>query len=355
MEEVYFSKSSTIYLNRKCPRNCPYCSIVDNSVKEISAEEWCEAFDLMHQELGTEFFLILGTEPLVMKKGKLERIVEHLSERDYEYGFYTTAPGHTQDRLFNLVKNHGLRNVSAGLDYIDEVYESSKPSLPSEIIKLNEESRDLLQTKSLETLDMLGKSIQLGVPEVHCVITISRMNYLYLPEMIMYLVSRFQDRLHIALNYVEKGDDYDFDFAPSNITDWHFTERDRTELEVMVAKVAKVYETCESLMLQTPWSYFTDIDSLLSLDMPCRVVIPTVDADGTFRKCGYRTGYEIRKYSVFDLKDKKTEIIKTFEDEVKTCRGCYWSYPTAIREYGEKILDYRSNFWKERRKIVRGE
>jgi len=346
------SHSSTIYLNRDCPRACPYCSIRRPNFPTLSGEEWKDVFDILHDYLGINFYLILGVEPLAMSYEDLSKIVRHLNEKDYEYAFYTTAPGNTFSKLEKLIHEDGLRNVSAGLDFVVEVYEANKHKLPKDIIKLNETSKLTLHQKSVETQKMLEYAINSNVEEVHGIITISRMNYLYLPELIDYLIDKYQNRLHIGINYVEYGHGKDFDFAPHKITPYHFTEKDIPSLNKIIDELERKSNSPKYNMVQIPFDYLRQTQYLPKLNRKCNIIIPTVDADGSLRRCGYRIGNEIHKYSVFDIPTKKEEIIKTYQKEVATCPGCLWAYPYVV-SINEDLVNYRSDLWKKREEEVK--
>jgi len=55
-----------IYLNRKCPRRCPYCNVWRIEEQTLSVPKWKNAFLNLREYLNSEFYLILNNEPLLL-------------------------------------------------------------------------------------------------------------------------------------------------------------------------------------------------------------------------------------------------------------------------------------------------
>jgi hypothetical protein len=72
-----------------------------------------------------------------------------------------------------------------------------------------------------------------------------------------------------------------------------------------------------------------------------------VESNAQFRKCGYRVGKYVTKYSVFDLPEKKDEILKMWERDIKECKGCYWVLPFILNKTFD-IVRFDSGYWKRK-------
>ena len=325
-DKVVLSECSTIYLNRDCPRNCSFCSN-KKDMKSLDGKQWCQVFDRLQDWFDTKFFLILGIEPLMLPEIDLKTIIDYFKERtDLEYAFYTTAPYSYLAKLDRLFK-YGLRNASCGIDV-----------LPKGSDSLHKKAKSAIRIFDLA-------STYETVTEIHALITISKVNINEVPELIEYLVGRYgtTKKLHIGLNYIEHSDGLDFDFAPERCPE-AFSSSDIELLRQFSNVMAEVYKQFGNF-IQTPYDYIQNYESAITLDKHCNMVIPCVDADGSLRKCGYRTGNFNSLNILSDL--TKQDIRNLYINEVSRCNGCYWAYSYIVANNNE-LVDYRSKTWKER-------
>lgn len=351
----------SVFLNRVCPRKCPYCNVVDKEKesRRLGVDDWKRGFDILLDQ-GFEFFLILGTEPLCMGN-ELVELVEFWSDRKMEYGLYTTSPfplfGRYAERLIEV----GLRNWSSGIDFIPEVYAKVKSRLSTKTVRLVEQESEILVSKAIDGLKGMKYMFSRGLEEQHCLITVSRMNIEFVPEMIEWLLDEFPSpSLRVAANYVEYGGgDFDFAFERKECAEYLVAEEDKVVWDAFIDKIRGISEE-RRLRIQTPLEYLYDWDYMINLDrkgnsLYCAI---GVDCDGSLRKCGYRIGYEMLRYSVFDLPDRSEEIYSIWNKEIETCLGCYWVFPWMLEKVGREIVDYRSEYWRKRKlrfeKIVGG-
>lgn len=343
---IKFPKQATIYLNRECPRRCPYCDITLKQPKnELTVNQWNEAFNLL-RERGVEFFLILGTEPLVMGD-KIVEIVDFLDKEHYNYGFYTTSPEPYFTNLMDKLINAGIKNWSSGIDFVDEVYENGKWSaLTNELVKLQ---RNSLVKKAEESLKAM-KIMEPFVEELLVLITISKMNIEMVPKMIIYFVENLKN-VHIGLNFVEwskeKGT---MDFAKNKTSgEYFFSAPDVPMLAQLRYELFHLDEKYKK-HIQTPLSYFNNITHILNLDYCCKWknLSVGVDYDGTLRLCGYKKLSEV--VSVFDMENNYERVLDVLYMDWNKCKGCYWAYPYILEQYEIEGVKFDSNWWKERLK-----
>jgi len=340
---MYKPKAVSIFLNRVCPRTCPYCNVVDTKLerRRLHTEDWKKVFRIL-ENLGTEFYLILGTEPLMMGDEIVE-LVKFWNDRKYEYGFYTTSPEPYFSRLSDKLRKVGIRNWSSGIDFIPEVYETGKWSDVTRML-VERGSKELVR-KGREGIKGM-KKMEDVVEETHSLITISRMNIEMVPDIVKYLVDNIK-HIHIGLNFVEYSKEDVMDFAKNSDVPYFFTERDTYLLRTLRAKLKNLPRKYRK-HIQTPMSYFDNIQHIINLDWHCNLedMALGVECDGTLRLCGYK---KLRKkYSVFDLETKADEIFMEIEKEWERCGGCYWAYPFILKELGVDGVNYQSEYWKRR-------
>ena len=347
----------SLFINRQCPRRCSYCSVVneEKEKKRLSVVDWKRAFSILESR-GIEFFLILGTEPLLLGKD-LEELVSFWKSKGYEYGLYTTSPRPLFDSCKDRLINAGLRNWSSGIDYIPEVYDrmKEKAELSLTCMKLVERERYGLVQKARDGLNGMEYMFQKGIEEQHVLITISRMNIEMISEMVRYLVDRFPSpNLRVAMNWVEYGSE-DMDFAPSfeKCLPYLIREKDK---EVWVEFVSKMKSLPEKykLRIQIPLEYLELWDEMLNQNRKGnpKYCAMGIEVDGTLRSCGYRRGSEIAKYSVFDLEDDQSfdKVYNVWLEEIRNCKGCAWVFPYMLEKVGKDVVNYQSDYWKNRGK-----
>jgi len=335
----YIPKAVSIYLNRTCPRKCPYCDVITGK-KSLSVEKWKEVFTILENK-GTNFYLILASEPLMMGDDLVE-LVKFWNERGYEYGFYSTSPEPYFSRLKEKLKKVGIRNWSSGIDFIDEVYMSKRWKPDTRY--LVEQQREQLVKKGREAIKGM-QEMQDYVEETHALITISRMNIEMVPDIIKYIVDNV-DKVHIGLNFVEWSEGDKMDFATTKGSPFFFVDGDQELLQTLKDKLISLPDKYRKY-IQTPLEYFDNIDNILNLNFHCSLnsLAMGIDCDGSIRLCGYKK--LDKKISIFDLNDSTLEeIVK----EWKECDGCYWAYPYIIDKLGIEGVDYRSKYWEERLK-----
>jgi len=345
-------RTAVIFLQRKCPRKCPYCDAWRAKDKSLSLEKWKLAFRNL-KDFGCDFYLLLGNEPLLLGE-KLVELVKFWKAEGFYYAIYSTSPQPYFDQWKDKLVEAGLRNYSAGMDYIPVVYEKLKPKLSKKTIDLVEASKNTLVKKATESLSGQLYMYDKGVEEILSLITISRMNIEIIPEMIEYMHEKVikDRRWKLAFNYLEFKDSPDNDFAIEKGTSplldqYFFTEEDKPIWEEFLRKMHKLEKKIPEQ--QIPWDYLDSWDAAMKLnrnyckDGGWQI---SVDQTGQLRKCGYKTGKLVNKFTVFDLPDKKEEILRALKRDVEKC-SCYWALPfMLIRNFDYVRFD--SKFWKEK-------
>ena len=360
---MFKSHCCAIYLNRLCPRHCPYCSVVSprRDRCRLSVDQWKSVFSFLNGEWGIEFFLILGTEPLLLGDDLVE-LVKFWDEKNLKYGLYSTSPQPLFDKMKDKLLDAGLHNWSAGMDYIDEVYYLNKKlgKLSYECICLVEKQRDALIKKARDSFN--GIRYMSGIDETLVLITISRMNIEFIPEMIQWLCDNLSERTVISLNFVEwkrKGDkNFDFVTERDKAPEFFFDDSDWGVWIEFIYKLSKL--PIEYLArVQVPRNYFSNWNYILELNRPGdpRWCSLGIDCDGTLRVCGYKKGTLMPKYNILEVMKKPKLISHALYDDwcwdVKMCSGCYWAWPCMIKEFGWKIVDFYSEQWKVRKEVWR--
>jgi len=344
---------SSIFLNRECPRRCPYCGARRFGVDRLSGEQWLDVIDLLREQ-GIEFFLFLGNEPLMLGKD-LVVVVKGLAERNVEYGLYSTSPEPLFSKWRENLIDAGLRNWSAGVDFVPEVYQRMKKEgrLSEKAIRLVEGQGVEIVRKAEESLKGLVWMYEAGVEEVLSLITVSRANVEMLYDMVVWFADNVvrDNRWKVSYNYVEwDHGDKDFMVSKDEGEGWWLLEEDR---EVWQRGLLKLEEEWEKYpFVQPVKGYLSNIDRALRQDVKwwkeCGFGVEnlSVECDGKIRACGYREGRV--GYTVWDFRDRAEEVWDAWRREVMKCKGCYWALPHMLAEAGVQVCDFESRYWQKK-------
>ncbi len=324
-------KTVTVFLNRSCPRNCVQCGISDNSRPAMSLEEWKRTFLTLKEEFNTEFFLILGTEPLLLKDDLVE-LVRWFKKHNLFYGFYSTSP----PKLFDLYKDRlieaGLNNWSCGIDAIPGM-------VPSDPITIK---------KSQEGLEGLRWMAERGV-QTFTVTTVTNENLAYVPKMLEYIQNIIPGVIS-CINPVEWAHNSQFDFfsEKKDMENCIIPISRRDEVIDMVQEVLKLTRV-PGYQIQNPDSHLLEFPRYYHcLDYVCNGIVGIgVDCDGTFRLCGYSRGRNVADYKVKDLKANRQDIWMAWREDAQKCKGCHWSYVQVLQE-AFSALYADSSFYRNR-------
>ncbi len=331
---------SCIYLTRKCPMNCDYCSIRKTNLTrpELTVEEWKRVFDIF-KNLGCEFNLILGNETMMLEYG-LVGLIAYLSQQKTKYAMYSTCPSELFNKLKQPLADAGLKNLSSGFDSLkrnDSIGIKSKRGLAG-----------MIEMKRLVPgIDTQGT------------ITISKIN---LDEVEDLLRTLTKNGIWGAVNSIHWDSDGKYDFFPPKEFLKDFMVDDREKFIKLCMRLKELTLKGE-IMIQNPPEYF-DALAKYGLDMSWHCSKPyiiTVDADGQLRLCGYRRGKKVPEFSIFDLRDRQKfeEYKKVWKEESQECPGCFWSYYwmaenficTDQKEYGTKVFQNHYSRWYKKKNL----
>jgi len=320
-----------IFLNRACPRHCIQCGISDNSVKPLSLDKWKEAFTILKETFKTKFFLVLGTEPLLMKDDLIE-LVRWYNDNDLFYGFYSTSPQPLFDQYKQRLLDVGLNNWSCGIDYLPEMV-----------------GADLITEKKVwEGYKGLQWMAERGV-QTFTVTTVNNINLDLVPTIIETIQETIPGAIS-CLNPIEWKHDEAFDF---------FSEKEKMkELVILPERHENVIRMVEEVLkltrrkgyqIQNPDSHLLDFARYYyTLDYRCwgKVGI-AIDCDGRFRLCGYNRGSLVREFYVWDLPKRRDEIEMCWRADAMNCKGCHWSYIHVLQDDFNALIP-RSTYYQER-------
>lgn len=344
---------ASVFLNRECPRRCPYCGSRRVGMKGLTGKQWLEAIDVLMGQ-GVQFFLFLGNEPLMLGE-ELVVLVKGLAERGVEYGMYSTSPPFLFSMWREKLLDAGLRNWSAGVDFVPEVYERMKKEgkLSEKTVRLIEGQGEELVRKAQESLEGLIWMYGRGVEEVLSLITVSRANVEMLYDMVVWLAENVirDDRWKVSYNYVEwNHGDKDFMVGKDESEGWWLTEDDREVWEGALKKLEEEWD--QYPFLQPVKGYLSNVEKAVLQDMKWwegygfSVENVSIECDGRVRACGYREG-EVG-YTVWDFVSRAEEVWGAWRREVMKCKGCYWVWPHMLASVGVQGCDFRSQYWKEK-------
>jgi len=281
--------------------------------------------------LDFKFILFLATEPLLLGS-RLVLLVDWLYKTGTFYAMYSTSPEPLFSRFRQPLVDAGLRNWSPGIDYLP----GASPSI-------------ITRLKVQESAQGLAWMARQGV-EVHSNTTVHRDNFKSLPEILMWCQSIYPG-MQTAFNFIEYKRDEQFDFfaEKEKMQDlwWEGTEEEAEALQSVMAKVREM-TTWPGSIIQTTYDYLDRaVDYYTTLNKHCQGNVgPCVDCDGTLRLCGYRTGSQVGRYKVFDLKERYAEIEDAWQQDLAECPGCYWICPELVKT--PELLDPASGVHEKR-------
>jgi len=324
-------RTVAIYLNRNCVHNCPQCNIADGSRPPLPANKWAEVFDIFKDHYGTEFFLILGTEPLLLRDDLLV-VLKEMTKRGLFYGFYSTSPPALFDKYKEALLDVGLNNYSCGIDGIADLMPVS----------------DIVKRKAdwgIRGMQWMGER---GVQTL-ALTTLTNENLSYVPQIMKWCQDNIPKCIS-CVNPVEWAHDPTFDFFPpkDKMMDLVIPDDRKAEVEKMAEEVRKLC-TVPGYYIQNT---FRNLDmypfQYNRLTYRCNGIIGlAVDCDGTLRRCGYNRGTEIAKYKVWDIPGRDKEIYDIWYEDALGCRGCFWSWTQSLEENFLSLI-YGSSYYKNR-------
>jgi len=303
---------SCVFLTRACPRHCGYCRIRDSNLtsRELTGPEWQKAFDILKNNMKTEFNLVIGNEVLMLQDSLID-LTKYLNNTNTAYGYYTTFPEPLWSKWRDALLEAKVYNLSCGIDTLARITHQ----------------HDDITKKSQDGLRWLTWAKKNGVPDVHATITLSKINIGYVDLLVKELTNR---GIWCAINPIHhnKGDEM-FDFFPpkEEIKDIVFTKEDQPRLSKM-SNILKTMSKCGHYLIQNPPEFFDDLRlHTIRQSWHCKYpILFTVDADGTMRTCAYRRGDRVSNYSIFDFTDLDTfeEYKKDLQADMADCSGCLW-------------------------------
>ena len=311
---------SCIYVNRQCPRHCPYCTERNAPLKgkELNIEQWKRVIDKL-DSLGIVFNLFLGNDSLLLGKEFID-LVRYLKGRR-DYAFYTSFYPSVFEPLKEDIVKSGIYNLSAGIDFLDGDNELG--------IKGKDGTRGLLWAKDI------------GVPDLQATLTLHKKNISVCENVVKFFSQR---GIWSEINVIHWNLDGGFDFFPERMEE--FILEDTSELRKLVHDLVEGMRRKEYL-IHSPPEYLLGIPIYgLNQSWHCKNTrILTIDCDGYLRTCGYRPGRRLSSYTIFDLGDKLTldEYVALWKLDSSECSGCYWAYTWFVEsfydQYGTEIAD----------------
>lgn len=310
-------KNSLVYLTRRCPRRCDYCTIRNGIKKseELTVEQWRKAFDIL-KDLGVTFNLILGNETFLLG----ENLVTIMDNTPVPYGLYTSLSGNLFDKNHEaFFATEKIDSISCGIDY-------PMGALP---IKKEEDSYKK-SMKAWEVFQFVKK--QYPKVDIQCTITIHRLNYKGVPLIIKQAA---EIGIFTGVNFIHWNEDGKFDFFPDKefLKDMLFLDEDLPELQKVVDEILLSPGT-----LQNPEILHLPLDELVNMKWHCKgdpYGGPSIDSDGSLRVCGYRKGEETPKFSIFDLPEKEKEWKRAVYNDAMKCPGCSWGFCISYKHWNE--------------------
>lgn len=286
-----------ILFTRKCNLKCGYCNMVDNTMKELSIDDWKKGIEALNN-LGVEFFAIYGAEPLI-NFNRLINFLNILKGFNIEKTVITNGILLDEDKIIKLKKS-GLNSITMSYD----------------IMGIDKDTQ-LKTSRFVQLKSMLERHFK----DIEIVITINPINYKKLPDVIKKYGKKYWihfDPIHYDRGqpgskcYLKKPDcvDYASDFPEVF-----------KEVLNLKNKGYKIHPTPDIIN-----DFIFRSDIVTEAKYRCKGTSwLTIDADGTVYFCDDFKPEEFRsEYNVMDI-DKNIKKFQTeAQNKVKNCPGCYW-------------------------------
>lgn len=305
--------NSLVYLTRKCPRKCGYCKLRDSNLKgpELTKEQWVDAFQIL-KDLNVDFNLILGNETWLLGNSLL-----YIIERNkVPYALYTTCPDELFSKFRDPFFSSGvIDNLSCGVDY-------PLSFLENKLTEKNQFDSDMELKSYTAWKGLLW--VKDHYPKVDCqgTITVNKTNLFLFPQICQEL---YENDIFCGVNFIHWDKDGTFDFFPGKEELKDFIIESEEDVAKTIGEISNKPNSIQNFeMLSEP------VYNLLTTSWHCLgnpYGGPTIDADGSLRACGYRTGKETPEFSIFDLPEKYDEWKQAVYRDCTECPGCFWSYP----------------------------
>lgn len=306
---------SCIYITRKCPRSCAYCSERNAQLggRELTEKEWRKAITIL-DSLGVKFHLFLGNEVLLMDN--FLNFIEFMNNRPSggrDYAFYTTFPPQIFEPMKAKLANSGVYNLSAGIDFLEGEDELG--------IKGRDGTRGLLWAKSV------------GISDLQATLTLHKKNIDTCEDVVRFFSPR---GIWSEINIIHWNLDGGYDFFPRKLEEFAFTDDDKGALDELANRLVAGMLRKEYL-IHSPPEYLLGLSTYgINQNWHCEdTKIVTVDASGALRCCGYRPGRRLPEYTVFDLGEKLSldEYKRLWKEDSSSCPGCMWAYTWFVEEF----------------------
>ncbi len=300
----------TLILTRRCPFNCEYCGIVDNTTNEtteVALETYKKFFDVILAKGQTPFVTLIGGEPLLYKN--FEDLIDYFNYNNIPYTVNTTGYGIAQEKKEKIFKK--CKGVSTSLDF-----ETGSPKSEKCKTFLNE----------LVTTDKYGNPDE----KVYGIVAELMLTHTNIDLALSEAEKLIKETNHLLIDpiFIEGKWNKHYDFA-SELDD---------NLLLDTQDWQKVIDFCirnkDRVMFASENARFASmmkIPGRRAIDYCNPVMATTIDYDGSFRLC-YRIKGKYKKLNIQDFinnyEDSYKKYVKlSFKNKKKKCDGCYWQCP----------------------------
>jgi len=319
---------------RKCNLNCQYCKIKNNNFpNELNWEQWIVGLEKLYRQFDSLCFTCLLGGDITVWKDDLVKFVKGMSSTGIFYSFTTNGLLLTENFLKKL-KENGLDSISVSLDSL----------------KLRKDKFEYIKSqKTLVLLDLLNK---LGFKELHCTITVDKINLTELPEIVRFLTKN-KVVSEITPLIFGKTKAYDYASSREDLKDRILTTRDKYQVDEIMSKLVEMKR--QGYLIHNTDNYLLNWSRYgIKQQWKCRYPIKLVlDADGTMRLCLHIKGDLVTRHNISNL-NFKTFLRDWRKDFKKLCHGCYWNCQYEPKYIYEKTKDFKSviNYFNHRVKYA---
>lgn len=302
-----------ILWTRKCPLRCSYCAMATGQTNEKSVRYWYKVAKQL-KNLNCRFAAFYGAEPLADAENliKLGKVLKRFSKLGIDTTLITSGVvPHLRERL-QYLHDMGLRSLTMSYDI--QPLDSSSAA------------------KSAQALETLLWFKSLGVRDVAAVTTLTKTNFMYLPEHIRQMTEMgiwtFFDLIHD-----DRGQPGSKCKHTSTTQELLFDDKTYPELYSVLNEVARLKQSgalCNSSLPFIDLLKENDFQHIRKYDWNCAAdeVFPgwiTIDYNGQVYPCD-----DFHCSEVSFSADRISKEFDNFRDAYKRlvqekCPGCLWN------------------------------
>lgn len=290
-----------VRITRNCTMRCKYCNITARKRKDLSYEEWKDAFKIV-KNFGVSDVVLLGGEPT-----KYEHIIELVDYlvNDLNMNISLTTNAFKNEEIVLKLLEIGLTRLGFSIDSLDS-------------------NNSISYLKNKCGLELLNKIIDKNIKYNKLVdyVVLNKKNAKDIEELVKYMTSKNVSTYFIPFH---SGNEGSFEHRKNDDL-YAFKKEDLDLYNEAIDTIIKLKN--DGYMIDNSFEFLEmSRQHIVDLDWKCDGLSELrFDSDGSMLCCCDNVGEVNDRFTIFDLKDEKklNEFIKLRRKDASKCSGCLW-------------------------------